>query len=142
VNKTAGGKPFTTYVTPTTLIYGLNGNVTNGTRYLWSGVQSTSDTTETFYRLQQKAIIQGMSINMRTAPGAGQSVTFTVKKSTTGAAGSGVATLMTATVSGTDTTGSCYTSSVDFAKGEYLSLEIVATNPNNAADVTVELDLF
>lgn len=142
LNKTAGGKPFTTYVTPTTLIYGLNGNVVAAAHYLWPGVQTASDNTEIFYQFQQKAIIQGMQINMRTAPGAGKSVTFTVRKSTTGVAGSGVATLMTATVSDANKTGFQYGVSVDFAQGEYLSLEISSVAGTGAQDVTVQLDLF
>jgi hypothetical protein len=142
LNKTAGGKPFTTYVTPSTLIYGLHGNAQNGTHYLWPGVQGSSDNTEIFYRFQQKAIVQGMSINMRTAPGAGNSLVLTVRKSTTGVAGSGVATVMTATVSDLNTTGYQYGVSVDFAQGEYLSLQIVGGAGVAAADISVELDIF
>lgn len=142
LNKTAGGKPFTTYVTPTTLIYGLHGNAQNATHYLWPGVQLNSDNTEIFYRFQQKAIVQGMFINMRTAPGVGKSLVFTVRKSTTGVAGSGVATVMTATVSDLNTTGYQYGVSVDFAQGEYLSLQIVGGAGVTAADISVELDIF
>ncbi len=142
VNKTAGGRPFTTYVTPTTLIYGLNGNVANATHYLWPGVQTASDNTEIFYRFQQKAIVQGMSINMRTAPGLGNSVVITVQKSTTGVAGSGVPTAMTATVSNANTTGFQFGVSVDFAQGEYLSLKIVGVPGITAQDVSVEVDVF
>jgi hypothetical protein len=142
VNKTAGGRPFTTYVTPTTLIYGLNGNVANATHYLWPGVQTASDNTEIFYRFQQRAIVQGMSINMRTAPGLGNSVVFTVQKSTTGVAGSGVPTAMTATVSNANTTGFQFGVSVDFAQGEYLSLKIVGVPGITAQDVSVEVDVF
>lgn len=142
VNKTAGGKPFTTYVTPTTLVYGLNGNVQNATRYLWQGVQATADSTQVFYRFQQKAIVQGMSINCRVAPGGLNAFTVTVLKSVTGIPGSGVATLMTATMSGANTQATQYTVSVDFAQGEYLAVQIASTSPGTAADVTVELDLF
>jgi hypothetical protein len=35
-----------------------------------------------------------------------------------------------------------YTSSVDFAAGEYLSVEIDGTSGNAAQDLVVELDLF
>lgn len=142
LHKTAGGKPFTTYVTPTTLIFGLHGNVSNATHYLWPGVQTASDNTEIFYTFQQRAIVQGMSVNMRTAPGAGKTVTFTVRKSLTGVAGSGVATTMTTTVSDANTSGFQYGVSVDFAQGEYLSLQIVGVPGIAAADITVELDLF
>lgn len=142
VNKTAGGKPFTTYVTPSTLIYGLHGNAQNATHYLWPGVQLNSDNTEIFYRFQQKSIVQGMSVNMRVPPGVGKSLVFTVRKSTTGVAGSGVATVMTTTVSDLNTTGYQYGVSVDFAQGEYLSLQIVGGAGVAAADITVEIDIF
>lgn len=142
VNKTAGGKPFTTYVTPTTLVYGLNGNVQNATRYLWQGVQATADNTQVFYRTQQKCIVQGMSVNVRVAPGGANAFTVTVLKSTTGIPGSGVATVMTATMSGINMFAFQYGVSVDFAQGEYLAVEIASASPGSAADVTVELDLF
>ena len=142
INKTAGGKPFTTYVTPTTLGYGLQGNVANATRYLWPGVQSSADTTQVFHRTQQKLIVQGMSINCRVAPGGANSFTITVLKSATGIAGSGVATVMTATISGANTSAFQYGASVDFAQGEYLALEISSGSPGLAADVVAEVDLF
>jgi hypothetical protein len=142
LNKTAGGKPFTTYVTPTTLIYGLNGNVVAAAHYLWPGVQTASDNTQIFYRFQQKAIVQGMSINMRTAPGGVRTVTVTVLKSTTGVVGSGVATVMTATVTGAALSAFQYGVSVDFAQGEYLALQIASVAGTAAQDVVVELDIF
>lgn len=142
VNKTAGGKPFTTYVTPTTLEYGLNANLVNSPHYLWPGVQTAADATEIFYRFQQKSICQGMSIYLRTAPGAGNSITVTVRKSTTSTPGSSTATTITATISGTALTADHYTSSVDFAAGEYLSVEIDGNSGNAAQDLVVELDLF
>jgi hypothetical protein len=142
LTKTAGGKPFTTYVTPTTLIYGLHGNVAAASHYLWTGVQTASDNTEIFYRFQQKSIIQGMSVNMRSAPGLGKSVVFVIRKSTTGVAGSGVATLMTLTVSDANTTGTQYGVSVDFAQGEYLSLQITGVAGIAAQDVHLEIDVF
>jgi hypothetical protein len=142
INKTAGGKPFTTYVTPTTLIYGLHGNVAAATHYLWPGVQTVSDNTQVFYRFQQKAVVQGMSINMRTAPGGVRTMTVTVLKSTTGVVGSGVATAMTATVTGAALSAFQYGVSVDFAQGEYLAVEIVSVAGTAAQDVSVEVDIF
>ena len=142
INKTAGGKPFTTYVTPTTLYYALRGNVASATHYLWQGVQTTSDSTQVFYRLQQKSIVQGMSINMRTAPGIGHSVTVTVLRSPTGVVGTGVATAMTATISGTNKTGTQYTVSENFAIGEYLAVQIQSDAGTAAQDIVIELDLF
>lgn len=142
MNRTAGAKPFTAYITPVTLEYGLKGNLVNSPHYLWIGVQTAADATEVFYRFQQKAICYGLGISLRTAPGAGKSITVTVHKSTTGVAGSGVATSLTATISGTATSADHYTSSVDFAAGEYLSLQIDGTSGNAAQDLVVELDVF
>jgi hypothetical protein len=143
VNKTAGGKPFTTYVTPTTIIYGLQGNVNDAVRYYWPGVQNAGDATQVFYRFQQKSIVQGMSINLRVAPGGANSVVVTVLKSTTGVVGSGVATVMTATVAGANTSAVQYGVSVDFAQGEYLAVQTDGIPvAGAAADMVIELDIF
>ena len=143
VNKTAGGKPFTTYVTPTTLIYGLQGNVNDAVRYYWPGVQNAGDATQVFYRFQQRAVVQGMSINLRVAPGGANSVVVTVLKSTTGVVGSGVATAMTATVAGANTSAVQYGVSVDFAQGEYLAVQTDGVPvAGAAADMVIELDIF
>jgi len=146
INKTAGGKPFTTYVTPTTLVYGLHGNVQNGTYYYWNGVQATADNTQVFYRFQQKSILQGMSVNFRVAPGGvagANNVVITILKSTTGVAGSGIATAMTASVTNGATSTNNYVCSVDFNKGDYLAVQTTTPgSPGAAADMTIELDLF
>ena len=143
VNKTAGGKPFTTYVTPSVITYGVNNNLVSGTRYLWPGVMSSSgDTSQVFQRVQQKSIIQGMSFFVRTAPGVGHSLTVTVLKSTTGVVGSGVATAMTQTISGATTLGFQYGVSVDLPIGEFFAVQISGTAGTTAADLVVQLDLY
>jgi hypothetical protein len=148
VTRTACTHAFTTYVTPSTLIYGINAGIASsavGTvRYAWPGtLTSTGDVTQVFYRLQQKNIMQGLFINLRTAPGVGQSVVVTILKSSTGVAGSGVPTSMTATIAGAATSATNYTTSVDFAQFDYLCVQITgAGNANAAADLVVELDLF
>jgi len=141
VTRTACTHPFTTYVTPTTLDFCLNGNVPSGEHYLWPGVLTTADSTQVYYRFQQKTILQGMFVNLRTAPGGSNSVTITVLKSSTGVVGTGVPTLMTATITGTDKSASNYLSSVDFAQNEYMAIRITGT-PGTAADLIVEVDLF
>ena len=143
ITRTACNHPFTTFVTPTTLDYGLQGNVNNAIRYYWPGVQTAGDTTQVFYRFQQKSILQGMSINMRVAPGGTDSVVVTVLKSTTGVVGSGVPTAMTATISGANTSANNYIVSVDFMQGEYLAVQTVgAPSSGSAADMIIEIDLF
>jgi hypothetical protein len=142
VNKTAGQKPFTTYVTPTTLDYCQFGNIAAATRYMWPGTLNNLDATEVFYRFQQRSILQGMSITLRTAPGAAKPLTITVRRSSTNISGSGFATLMTATLNNTDIFGTQYTVSENFQQGEFLSVQVSGTAGTTAADIVVELDLF
>jgi hypothetical protein len=148
VTRTACNHAFTTYVTPSTLIYGLNAGIASsavGTvRYAWPGtLTSGGDTTQVFYRLQQKSVMQGLFINLRTAPGVGQSVVVTILKSSTGVAGSGVPTAMTATITGASTSATNYLTSVDFAQFDYISVQVTGIgNANAAADLVVEVDVF
>jgi hypothetical protein len=142
VTKTAGAHPFTTYVTPTTIQFCLRGDIDAGTHWLWPGtLVNTMDNAEVFYRFQQKSLLQGMFVNLRTAPGVGKSLTVTINKSAT-PTGSGAATLMRATISGTSTSATCYTASVDFGQFEYLSVQVDCSNGASAAGLIVELDLF
>ena len=144
VNKTAGLKPFTTYVTPANLVYGLQGNIASGTRYAWPGtLASALDATQVFFRVQQKFIVQGLMATLRTAPGAGKTVTVTVLRSSTGEAGSGFPTSMTTALTGaTQTLSTQYGVSEDFLTGEFLALQVVGTAGTTAADLLVQLDLY
>ena len=143
VNKTAGTHPFTTFVTPTTIQFCLRGNIDAGKHYLWPGtLVNTMDPDEVFYRFQQKTVLQGMFVNVRTAPGVGKELTITVNKSTTGVGGTGARTLMRATISGTNTYATNYLASVDFLQFDYLSVQVDLTTGASAADLVVELDLF
>jgi len=142
VNKTAGSKPFTTYVTPTTLDFCQFANIAAATRYMWPGTLNNLDATEVFYRFQQRSLVQGMVITLRTAPGAAKPLTITVRRSSTGVSGSGFATLMTATLNGTDQLATQYTVSEAFQAGEFLSVQVAGTGGTTAADLIVELDLF
>ena len=84
-----------------------------------------------------------MSINLRVAPGGANSIVVTVLKSTTGVVGSGVATVMTATISGASKEAFQYGVSVDFAQGEYLAVQTDGIPvAGAAADMVIELDLF
>jgi hypothetical protein len=142
VTRTAGGRAMTTFITPSALQYSLRGSLPSAPRYFWQGNQTTLDATEVFYRFQQRAIVFGVFVNMRLAPGVGNSLQFVVKKSLTGVVGSGVATVMACTVSGAGLTASKYDASVDFGIGEYMSIEVIPSGGNAAADVVVEIDTF
>jgi hypothetical protein len=70
-------------------------------------------------------------------------VVVTILKSSTGVAGSGVPTAMTATIAGAATSANNYLTSVDFAQGDYLAVQVTGIgNANAAADLVVEVDVF
>jgi len=85
VTRSAGGKGFSSYVYPTTVYYGLKGNLSSGTNgYLWSGTQAISAGTfpdagipAAYFRSQQPCLLSGMSASLTTPPGGG-TVTLTV----------------------------------------------------------------
>lgn len=142
IHRTTGGTPFALTTTPTVIAYAINATLQAAPRYLWPGVLATGgDSTEVFFRFDRLVLLQGMSVNMRTAPGAGHNVVFTIQKSTTGVPGSGVATTMTVTVSDLNTTGINLTSAVTVNAGEYISLRADRSDVG-AADIAVQLDLY
>ena len=142
IHRTTQGTPFALTTTPAILTYSINATLLGAPRYLWPGVLPTGgDSTEVFFRFDRIVLLQGMSINMRTPPGAGNSVVFTIRKSATGIPGSGVATTMTVTVSGLNTTGVNLTDAVTIGAGEYISLR-ADRSAVGASDISVQLDLY
>lgn len=142
IHRDAGGLPFALTTTPTVIMYCINAALLGAPRFLWPGVLPTGgDVTEVFVRMDRSVVIQGMSVNMRTAPGAGNNVVFTVNKSTTGVAGSGVATSMTLTISNANTADVNLSSSVTIAAGEYISMS-ANRSAAGATDISIQLDLY
>jgi hypothetical protein len=87
VTKSAGTKGFSTYIYPTTVYYGLRGNITSAGSggYLWPGTQTVSagqypDTglPAAYYRIQQPALLSGMSASLNIAPGGTNTLTLSV----------------------------------------------------------------
>lgn len=147
VTKSAGGFPFSSYVYPTIVYYGLKGDLRSGTAgYLWPGTQAVSagtfpdaTTPPAYFRVQQPLILSGMYASLNTAPGGANSVTLTVYQN-------GVSTgTYTTTISGSATSSTFYNGSIRFNTGDYISLYVTYTTtggPNQAHDLTVQLDLF
>ena len=145
--KTAGGKAFSTFVTPTTLNYGLKGNVPNATSYYWNGVlQASADATQVFTRFQQITALNGLSVTLRVPPGGGagvHNVTVAVLKSSTGVPGSGVATPISVTLTDSDTVALNLDYSVTFQKGDYVCVQSTTSGGSGtAADMNIQLDVF
>jgi hypothetical protein len=85
VTKSAGGKGFGTYVYPSIIYYGLKGNIRTGAAgYLWPGTQAISGTfpdpglPAAYFRVQQPALISGMSVASISPPGTSNSVTLSI----------------------------------------------------------------
>lgn len=86
VTKSAGGKGFSTYIYPTTIYYGIKGNSSSaGHGFLWPGTQTASggsypDTgiPAAYYRVQQPAILSGLSVGLNNPPGTGNTQTIAV----------------------------------------------------------------
>ena len=145
--KTAGGLAFSTFVTPSTLNYGLKGNVANATNYYWFGtLQTSADATQVFTRFQQLSVINGLSVTLRTPSGGGvgvHNITITVLKSSTGVAGSGVATPISVTLTDGDIFKADLDHSVTFQKGDFVCVQsTVAGGTGAAADMNIQLDVF
>jgi hypothetical protein len=160
VTKTAGGKGFSSYVYPTTIFYGAvgtlntSGNPGTGTpAYLWPGtvvihasggqfIQYPDITSPpAYYRIQQPAILAGMSVSLGTAPGTGHTTTLTVQRTPVG--GSIADTVYSIVLSNATMVGSKYDASVNFAPGDFLHMRIsYDANANATQDVAVQLDMF
>ena len=141
IHRTSQGTPFALTTTPAILPYAINALLLGAPRYLWPGTLATGgDSTPTWYRLDRVMVVQGLSVNMLTAPGAGNSVVFTIYKSATGA-GPGNATAMTVTVSGTATTGIDLTHAVTFLAGEYIALR-ADRSAQGARDILAQVDIY
>ena len=141
INHRALDAPFSSTASATLLIYSLNGNVPNAARYYWPGNQTSGDSQEIFIRIQERQLIYGLFITLRQAPGLGQSVTVTVRKSLTGVPGSGVPTVMTATISGASQNAQFYGASAFFEKGEFLSVQSTATG-GVPSDLVIQIDTY
>jgi hypothetical protein len=157
VTKSAGGKGFTTYVYPTSVYYGLKGDLVTGgssNAYLWPGTQQATNNTfpdpdttlPAFYSLQQPAILSGMRVACATGPGLVggpyYSTIFTVYK--TPKNGTIASTIYSIPIVDGSTIGTKYDGSVDFAAGDKVHLNVTYTggNANTTHDITAQLDFF
>jgi hypothetical protein len=106
VTKSAGGRPFSTYAYPTTIFYCGYGTIGGRkTGYLWPGTVSFSssypDRTDPAarYRIQQPAILSGMSVSCNVLAG-GDQVIVTVCKNAAGGSVVSNPTMFTVTLTG------------------------------------------
>jgi hypothetical protein len=155
VTKTAGGEGFSAYAYPTTLYYGLRGELKTGGSpsgaYMWPGTQAATNNvfpdpdtgTPAFYRVQQPFILAGLNVSLGTAPGTGHSTTFTVRRTPAGGTIADV-TGFSLVFSNAETDKSFYSGSQTFGAGDKLHLLVSYTggSANATADITTQLDSF
>jgi hypothetical protein len=153
ITKTAGGKGFSVYNYPTTIYYGLKGDIKSGTSggYLWPGTQKVSpDFPDTgavpaYYRVQQPCLISGLSVGANIAAGTGNTTTILVKYTPVG--GTPINTPFTVTMNATDLYKNFYNGSVKLNTGDKIHVQLSYTggggpNANNTHDLTVQIDTF
>jgi hypothetical protein len=150
LTKTAGGKPFSSFMY-TTLFYGLKGNIKDiDPGYLWPGTQEIKTnvfpdigTPLAFYRIQQQSILLGISCNLSVAPGTG-TVTVTVRYTPILTPTITQNSDFTVTFGASDLVKNFYNRSLDLNTGDriHVYVEFSGGNNNAAHDLTVQLDLF
>ena len=156
VTKSAGSKGFSTYVYPTIICYGLKGDVNQASTpaYLWAGTQSIANNVFpdpsvppagpiAFFRVQQPALLSGLSVSTGTSPGAGNQIVFTVYY-TPISTGIAVPTPFTAILDPANLSKTFYNASVRLNTGDKIHLQMTYTgnNGNTAHDISAQIDLF
>jgi hypothetical protein len=155
ITKSAGSKPFSSYVYPTIVFYGLRGNLRDGTGqnttgYMWPGTQAVSnlfpDTTipAAFFRFQQPGILAGINVHCNSGPTSPHTTTITVYRTPVGGSITAI-TGYSLTFTGTVTDLSYYNSTQDFAAGDLIHVGVSYTgsgSSNTTSDISVQLDLF
>ncbi|BDC34793.1 hypothetical protein Noda2021_07510 [Candidatus Dependentiae bacterium Noda2021] len=134
INNNANGLGFETVNQPFSLIYADQGGLPAGTNFMWPGTIAPNG-TESFVRASQKLIAKSISIQCTTAPGVGNTDTFTVRKN-------GVNTPLSVSISGTATQAINNSVSVPFAAGDRISVQVVRSGGSALASAVVQVDLF
>jgi hypothetical protein len=152
ITKTAGGKPFSTFIYSSSVLYGLKGNINttplNTGGYLWPGTQEIkanifpdTGTFPAYFRIQQQCILLGITCGLNVAPGTG-TLTLLVKH-TPILTPSLTDTIFTVTFGPTDKVKNFYNGSLDLNIGDRIHVYLTYTDSANAArDLTVQLDMF
>lgn len=145
INRNAGDLPFELTTTSAIVPFAIKALLLSPGatgRWLWPGTLATGgDTTPVFFRFDRKIIVQGISVNMRVAPGLGNNVVFTLYKSTLGTLATATATAMTVTISDTNTAAVNLNSSVAIKAGEYIAIR-ADRSASGAEDIFVQVDFY
>ena len=134
---TAGGKSFTAYPAAPMFIFGDDGAITNGQRYMYPGT-GTSNTTQISLDVPAGRVAFRLTTTVRTPPGG----TDTCKVSlwTKRGIGAWTETALAVTLTGAQTTGTAVNISVDLQAGDLFSMGVNDTGAT--ADLTAEMAVY
>ena len=153
VTKSAGGRGFSTFIYPTTIFYGLKGNIKTASQgYLWVGTQAVSnnnfpDTTfpPAHYRIQQPAILSGLSASLNGSCTSNHSLTLNILCTPANTALTNIIdTSISVGFGGSEVFKTYYNTSYNFNTGDRLLVLLSYTggNANEAHDLTLQVDMF
>ena len=115
-----------------------------GTMAASSGANDFPDTgtPPAYYRIQQPALLVGMSAGLSGAPGTGNTLTVLVRHTPIG--GTITDTPFTVTFGAADILKNFYNASLSLNTGDRIHVEVTYTggNGNTAHDLTLQLDMF
>jgi hypothetical protein len=133
-NANTNGKSFTTITSSDSFFWGESGGFPPGTNFMRFG-DGDASSTEIALRIFRPMVIQKLSARLGTAPGAGESITFTVRKNIAD-------TALALTIAGTSTVGENSTDAVAFLPGDLLSMKAVRTTLAGPADAIVDVEAY
>ena len=141
VHRSGGGRPMIISGAKRVITYSLQGNIQNGTRYMWPGLQSSLGTIQSFYRFGYDTCVRGIDVVCRNSPGTAV-ITITVLWSVSGRPGYGIATPMRMSFTDGTLSTSYSACSVDFKAGSHIAIQVNSTGNVTSADMTVEITAF
>jgi hypothetical protein len=138
IHRSGGGKPMTISGAKRVITYSLQGNIQNGTRYMWPGLQTSLGTVQAFYRFSYDTCVKGINVVCRNPPGTAI-VTITVLWSVSGRPGYGIATPMRLSFTNGTLSTSYSATTVDFKAGSHIAIRVDSTGNISSADMMVEV---
>jgi hypothetical protein len=126
---------FTAVQQPSQLLWADPGNLPqNATRFYRPGTASVT-TTEILLRLSQRAVVKALSVRSLTGPGGTVTDTWTIRKN-------GVDTVLTVSLTGSQTSNINSTNAITFQAGDTISLKVVTGSGTATTDSVIQVDVF
>lgn len=135
VNADANALSFSTFTTPSMLVWMRTGTVGTGTFFLYIGTNPTG-TTESWTQISvlQPTVLRNFRIEAGTGPGASRVATFNLRRNGT--------TVLSTTLTGAATSATA-TGSATFAAGDLISVQVLNTaGGTTLANIRVFVDLY